>query len=57
LKVLAKTGETSFSDVLEALDDVPRQPIQDNLQTLPSHDLVKLEERGRGARWRLVDSE
>ena len=57
LKVLAKTGETSLSDVLEALDDVPRRTVQDNLQTLRSLDLVELEGRGRGARWRLAHSE
>ena len=57
LKVLAKTGETPLSDVLEALDDVPRRTVQDNLQTLRSLDLVELEGRGRGARWRLADGE
>lgn len=56
LKALAKTGETSLSDVLEALDDAPRRMVQDNLQTLRSLDLVELERRGRGARWRLTAS-
>ncbi|WP_263790007.1 hypothetical protein [Salinibacter sp.] len=55
LEVLAKTGETPLSEVLEALDEVPRRTVQDNLQTLRSLDLVEPEGRGRGARWRLTD--
>jgi ATP-dependent DNA helicase RecG len=57
LKIVAKTGEASLSDVLEAVGDVPRRTVQDNLQTLRSLDLVELEGRGRGARWRLADGE
>ena len=57
LKVIAKAGEASLSDILEALGDVPRRTVQDNLQTLRSLDLVELEGRGRGARWRLADGE
>jgi ATP-dependent DNA helicase RecG len=57
LKIVAKAEEASLSDILEALGDVPRRTVQDNLQTLRSLDLVELEGRGRGARWRLADGE
>ena len=57
LKVVAKAGEASLSDILEALGDVPRRTVQDNLQTLRSLDLVELEGRGRGAQWRLAGGE
>ena len=57
LKIVAKAEEASLSDILEALGDVPRRTVQDNLQTLRSLDLVELEGRGRGARWRLTDGE
>ncbi|MCS3751351.1 ATP-dependent DNA helicase RecG [Salinibacter ruber] len=55
LKVVAKEQEAALSEVLEELGDVPRRTVQDNLQTLRSIDLVELEGRGAGARWRLVE--
>lgn len=57
LKTVAKAKEASLSDIMNALGDVPQRTVQDNLQTLRSLDLVELEGRGRGARWRLADSE
>ena len=47
--------EAALSEVLEELGDIPRRTVQDNLQTLCSIDLVELEGRGAGARWRLVE--
>jgi len=50
LKIVAKAEEAPLSDILEALGNVPRRTVQDNLQTLCSLDRVDLEGRGRGAR-------
>jgi predicted HTH transcriptional regulator len=57
LKIVAKAGKASLSDILETLGDVPRRTVQDNLQTLRSLDLVELEGRGRGAQWQLADGD
>lgn len=54
LKVIATEGEVALSDIREALDNVPRRTVQDNLQTLRSLDLIILDGRGAGARWQLA---